>query len=262
MPFDAKENVFPNIPVITQMQQYIGNGRVYGQFGAYIDTYYQLPSLEGYDPLYNKRYGEFIQSASTGTFTDAQRSVVSLDKNSKFTDRVLDLLGTTLIYHPISDTNRPWAYPVWKKIDKYDLVYHDDKFQLFKNKTALSRATLFYKYEVINDDKAIIKRFYSDKFEFRKVLILEDKLNLKQSAISNQQSGNKAEIISYTPNRVTISVSTDRPGLLFLSDSDYPKWKVKVNGKEEKIYRADYAFRAVVVPQGESTVEFYYSGLF
>lgn len=42
----------------------------------------------------------------------------------------------------------------------------------------------------------------------------------------------------------------------------YPKWKVKVNGKEEKIYRADYAFRAVVVPQGESIVEFYYSGLF
>jgi uncharacterized membrane protein YfhO len=272
MPFDPKELVFPQMPVISAAQKLIGSGRMYGDYLANVDTYYRLPGIDGYDPVYNKRYGEFIQSASKGEFVSAQRSVVALDKRGKYADRVLDLLGVGLIYHSYSDTDKPWAYPVWEKLDKYKQVYKDEKFQLFHNETALPHATLFYNYEIINNDKQIIKRFYSQKFDFRNVLILEENPGLETRSIHSVSSGREKQelrsdkhivkITSYEPNRVVISVSTDEPGLLFLSDSYYPKWKVKINGREEKIYRADYAFRAVVVPQGESIVEFYYSGLF
>ena len=260
MPFDSRELVFPKMPVVEAMQKNVGNGRVYGDFGAYIDTYYNLPSIDGYDPLYNKRYGEFIQSATNGEFVNAQRSIVSLDKRGKYAGRVLDLLGVTIVYHPISRTNQGWAFPVWSNLKKYSVIYQDDKFQLFRNNTALPRAKLFYSYEVLKDDKNIIKKFYNDKFDFRNVLLLEEEPHFAKA--SPGKPNNKVEITSYTPNRVKIFVSTDKPGLLFLSDSYYPKWKVKVNGKEQKIYRADYAFRAVLVPNGESEVEFYYNGLF
>lgn len=260
MPFDARELFFPSVPVIEAMQKNIGTGRAYGDYGAFVDTYYNLPSIDGYDPLYNKRYGEFIQSASTGEFVNAQRSIVSLDKKGNYTERVLDLLGVTTIFHPISRTNQKWAFPVWSKPEKYAVIYHDANFQLFRNRTALPHAKLFYSYEVISDDTAIIKRFYSEKFDFRNIIILEEtpKLTLNKEL----KTKNRVQIVSYSPNKVVIAVSTEKPGVLFLSDSYYPRWKVKVNGKEEKIYRADYAFRAVVVPQGKSTVEFYYSGLF
>ncbi len=68
----------------------------------------------------------------------------------------------------------------------------------------------------------------------------------------------KAEIVSYKPNKVEISVTTNRPALLFLSDMYYPGWKAYVDGKQRPILRADYTFRAVEVPQGEHSVTFVY----
>jgi uncharacterized membrane protein YfhO len=49
--------------------------------------------------------------------------------------------------------------------------------------------------------------------------------------------------------------------MLFLSDTYYPGWKAYVDGKETKIYRADYTFRAIYVLGGSHKVEFIYSPL-
>jgi hypothetical protein len=253
MPFDPIQLVYPQVPVIDAIKKNIGNNRIYGNLGAEVTTYYNFPSLEGYDPLYIGRYGEYIRAASNGEFLKGERSVVKLDRRGKFTDRVLDLLGVGLIFHPIADTNQGWAYPVWENIEKYELVYKDDKFQLFKNKLALSRAKLFYDFEVIKDNKEIIKRFYSEDFDFRNVLILEENPDLK---IEKEATGS-AKIISYTPNKVVIQTTTNSPALLFLSDNYYPGWKARINGKNSKIYRADYSFRSVIVPKGDSTIEFF-----
>ena len=255
MPFDQVEFAYPQVPIIEAIKKNIGSKRIYGNLGAEVTTYYGFPSLEGYDPLYIGKYGEFIRGAANGEFLKGERSVVKLDRRGKYTDRVLDLLGVGLIFHPIADTNQGWAYPVWENKERFELAYHDDKFQLFKNKLALARATLFYNFEIIKDNKAIIKRFYSDDFDFRKVLILEETPNLK---VESNASGS-AEIISYAPNKVIIETTTNSPAILFLADNYYSGWKAKVNGIGSKIYRADYSFRAVVVPAGKSEVEFSYS---
>jgi len=255
MPFDPVQLVYPKVPVIEAIKKNIGNSRIYGNLGGEVTTYYGFPSMEGYDPLYIGRYGEFIRGAANGEFLEGERSVVKLDRRGKYTDRVLDLLGVDLIFHPIADTNQGWAYPVWENKERYELVYTDEKFQLFKNKLSLPRAVLFYNFEVIMDNKEIIKRFYSDDFDFRNFLILEETPNLKLES----NASDSAKIISYTPNKVVIQTTTNSPALLFLSDNYYPGWKVKVNGKDSKIYRADYSFRSVIVPKGDSVVEFLFN---
>ncbi len=251
MPFDPKGLVFANVPIISEMKKNIGNGRYFGNLGDQVTSFYGLSSIEGYDPLYIQRYGEFITSAGSGKFTEAQRSVVKIDRRSKYTNRALDLLGVNLIFHPIADTNQNWAYPVWEDMSRFSLVYQDDKFQLFKNNLALNRAELFYDYEIIKDKDEIIKRFYEKDFTFRTKLILEEdpKITLKSGSGS-------AKMVDYSPNKVIIEVTTDQRAFLFLSDNFYPRWKAKVNGSASKIYRADYNFRAVLVPQGKSKVEF------
>lgn len=270
VPFDPRKIIFPDVPVIEVMQEKVGTGRVFGKFGAYIDTYYHLPSIEGYDPLYIQRYGEFLASAKTGSYQPAVRSLAVLDKSSNHARRVLDLLGVNIIFHVIGDTGKEWAYPVWKKDDQgkylYSVIYQDDKFQLYDNSTALSRTKLFYDYEIIKKDKDIIKRFYSGDFDFRNKIILEEDpppllLGKGNNNFQTSAREGKASIISYSPNAVMIDVYSPQPGFLFLSDNYYPNWKARVNGKETKIFRTDYTFRSVIVPKGESKVEFYYSGL-
>ena len=257
MPFDPKKLVYPDVTVIDAIKKNIDYGRIFGNIGGEVTTYYKFLSIEGYDPLYIGRYGEFIRSASTGELIEAERSVVKLDRRGKYTNRVLDLLGVSLIFHPVADTNQGWAFPVWEDKNRFSLIYQEKKFQLFRNNFVLSRASLFYNYEITTDKKEIIKQFYDESFDFRKKIILEEKVN-----IPIQNGSGKAKIISYGPNRVVVQAQTTTPALLFLADNYYPGWKARVNGKEAKIYRADYTFRAVVVPEGKSTVEFEYSLFF
>jgi len=72
---------------------------------------------------------------------------------------------------------------------------------------------------------------------------------------------NKADIIQYTPNKIEISLISSKDSILFLSDNYYPGWKAMIDGEERKIYRADYTFRAVLVPKGEHKVLFLYEPL-
>ncbi len=251
MPFDHKELVYPKMPIIEAMKKNTGDGRAFGNFGAEISSYYQIPSIEGYDPLYIGRYGELIRSADSGSLKEGERSVVRISRRGEFMNRAIDLLGVSLIFHPIADTNQNWAFPVWEDPKRFKLVYQDDKFQLFKNNTAMERVQLFYDYEVIKDNKEEIKRFYSPDFDFRKKLLLEEMPDVKIS-----KGEGSSQIVLYSPTKIVIKTKTTTSAFLFLSDNYYPDWKAKVNGREAKVYRADYSFRAVIVPQGESSIEF------
>jgi hypothetical protein len=63
------------------------------------------------------------------------------------------------------------------------------------------------------------------------------------------------------PNRVEIVVNASQGGWLVLFDTWFPGWKARIDGEETRILRADYMFRAVHVPAGESIVEFIYQPL-
>jgi len=53
-----------------------------------------------------------------------------------------------------------------------------------------------------------------------------------------------------------IETTSSQAGFLLLSDAYYPGWRARLDGQEETVYRADYLFRAVLVPSGQHVVEF------
>jgi uncharacterized membrane protein YfhO len=71
-------------------------------------------------------------------------------------------------------------------------------------------------------------------------------------------SENNVRIVKYEPAYIKILVNTTQPGFLVLSDSYYPSWNAYINGNRAEILRANYAFRAVALPNGENVVEFKY----
>ena len=68
----------------------------------------------------------------------------------------------------------------------------------------------------------------------------------------------ETEILSYGNRSVSLRASLNRPGVLVLSDSFYPGWKVYVDGAERKVMRANYFHRGVLLPPGEHQVAFRY----
>jgi len=57
---------------------------------------------------------------------------------------------------------------------------------------------------------------------------------------------------------VVLRVHATKPGFLHLTDQYFPGWRATVNGTPAPILRANFLFRAVEVPAGDSLVEFRY----
>ncbi|MBI2370182.1 MAG: YfhO family protein [Deltaproteobacteria bacterium] len=73
------------------------------------------------------------------------------------------------------------------------------------------------------------------------------------------RAGEAAEVTRYEPERVEVRARSSTGGWLVLLDAHYPGWRARVDALEVPVLRANYAFRAVRIPPGESTVLFFYA---
>lgn len=63
----------------------------------------------------------------------------------------------------------------------------------------------------------------------------------------------------YSPRRVLLHTTTNRDGLLVLSETSYPGWQAKLDGLAVPILHADYMLRGIVLPAGEHRLEMVYN---
>ena len=70
----------------------------------------------------------------------------------------------------------------------------------------------------------------------------------------------KLKIIDYWSNPASIKLNVVAPsdGWLLQLSTNYPGWKVKIDGVEERIYYGDILFRAIKLTKGSHMVEFFY----
>ncbi len=70
-----------------------------------------------------------------------------------------------------------------------------------------------------------------------------------------------ARVAEDLPERVVAEVTTNAPGVLVVTDLNYPGWIAEEGGKRLEILRADGLFRAVALPAGSHRVTFRYRPL-
>lgn len=136
------------------------------------------------------------------------------------------------------------------------LVYQKSGILVYENLSVLPRAFLVNKASYIKDRKKILDVLGSPNFNPAKEVILEEEIPNIGSGI--QDIGSKIKIIDYQPNRVVLEVYAVSDCILFLSDTYYPGWRAFIDNKQTKIYRANFAFRAIYLPKGMHQVRFEY----
>lgn len=137
---------------------------------------------------------------------------------------------------------------------------------LLPNEDFLPRAWIVNNYEVIKDKLQILNRLNSKEFNPRESVILEEEpewgqtLNMEFTDKFNIQGLTPAnpQIIKYSLNQVVLKANVVKNGILVLSEVYYPGWKVYVNDKETKIYKANYVLRAVPLKKGTYKIRFVY----
>jgi len=134
---------------------------------------------------------------------------------------------------------------------------HRGELQVFQYVEQLPRAFLVEGFEVIEDPEKILLRLAAPDFDPQKTILLEKQPHLlpPRPAVEGET---RVRVLSYRPERVEVEVEAPRDAFLVLCDTFFPGWQARVNGGEVELHRANYLFRAVVVPGGRSLVEFRY----
>lgn len=263
-PFSPNKFFYPETAMLSELKNIQGIDRMWGFEDAYmqanIQTHEKIFSSEGYDPLFIKRYAEFANSGNNGIIGSVSRSDVvvpssfgeSLSAN-QYRSTFLNILGIKFILNKnesLGKTNEPDSYAFPQ--DKYELIYQSSPWQIYENKKSLPRFFLADNFIVENNDKKIISRLYDSKRDVKTIILEED------PKIQIEKKRKDVRLVSYLPDTVTFSTDTEGENILFLSDNYFPGWKILVDDDENKIYRANYSFRAVRVPEGKHTVKFIY----
>ena len=109
--------------------------------------------------------------------------------------------------------------------------------------------------ESLSDRDQMLLEMSKDSFVPEQILFIEDADSLTGYDFSSKAQGT-VTILNYDNNIIELTVESDSDAFLFLSELYYPGWKVYIDGKLGKIYRANYLFRATPVKSGAHQIKF------
>lgn len=136
----------------------------------------------------------------------------------------------------------------------FELIGLRPPFAFYENKTALPRAYLVSRYEVVADDETARQRLAEGEASAGDAVLLSQ-------APPCEVAGGEGEmpaITRYTPNEVVIHGEADGARLLVLSDQYDEDWQVSINGQWAELLRVNTVARGACVPDGEFTARFQY----
>lgn len=261
--FSKRDYVYPTTPVIEQLKK-INNLNRYISIGdAYIErnfsNIFQLYSPEGYEGFNSKRYSELVSAAYNGgkipevlTRADVdfrQASNIYDLVNNQHILQILKLLGVRHIV-----TTHEKALTTEQISNDIQRVWTDNTFDIYEYTNSLPRFFLTTSYVITNDTQQILDTLL-DINNTLTTLVLEDNIQKTFEHIDNPGS---ITITSYKPEYISLEVVANTEALLFVSDNYYPGWIAQIDNKDAPIYRTNYSFRSIIVPEGTHEVTFIY----
>ena len=142
---------------------------------------------------------------------------------------------------------------------------------LYRNETAAARVEFVTSWEVADSDTHALQAMLHSDYDPRKHVILQTPEStlfewpLKTSKIENTlpplaecHGSVQIKKITATTHSASFAVSNSCDGSLVFSEPFYPGWRVYVDSKPTPVFRANYAFSAILLPAGEHQVERFY----
>ncbi|MCX6791890.1 MAG: YfhO family protein [Candidatus Gottesmanbacteria bacterium] len=269
-PFIPKTWIYPASDVLTHLQSISGINRFYGYGTAKIEsnigTFYQLYSTDGYGAINYAFYNGFIRSSENGTivkkFTTVNRSVAEIAPGYGKKDlpgnpyrlRILDALGVKYVLDRVENPQDNATFPQ----DRFKRIWDNtDGWVIYENAYAAPRYFLTDNINYYSTDKEFENIFFDPKFNPRDSILLEKRV---EPHIHVLPSRNKhVDLISYKANTIIFRTNSDTPQILYISDTYDNGWKSFIDDKQVETLKANYALRAVYVPQGAHTIVMNYA---
>ncbi|MBN1383829.1 MAG: YfhO family protein [Elusimicrobia bacterium] len=195
---------------------------------------WNIPAIEGHGGLRPKKFYEIWD--------------VMMQKGIGFeTLRFIGLAGGKYVI-----TNYDLSIPYLSLKKDFYFYGNLSPIKIYENKL-FYRTVLFINSAVVLPENDIIEQLFDKNFSPIRTVILEE------TPLKTRYTGLGRVIMKkHSESEVVVESDSENGGFLVLMDTFYPGWRAFVDGRETKIYRADYIFRAVEIPSGKHTVRFIY----
>jgi hypothetical protein len=209
-----------------------------------------LQSTGGYNAVHLARYDEYVRALNGRGQNYHYADVFERGLDSP----LLDLLNVRHVIVP-AETPPDGGEGLRGLEDAHPTVYEGDGVKVLENRGALPRAWIVHSARQARPDEAL-DLLASGAVDPRQTALLEG--IPPELAQPEDASADQVRLTEHGADLLQLETVADAPGLLVLSETYYPVWKVYVDGSPARLYRADHLLRAVPVPAGEHGVELRY----
>ncbi len=258
-PSVSRSYMFPETPSVSFLQNKKELFRIHAVGEDWIlfpntSMYYGLFDIRGIESLYPGRYMKLIDTFSEQWFRTRNAEANVLDVYG-YDAPVLDLMNVRYVL-----SKKPLRKPGY---DRFIEEFNGD-LRVTQNKGAFPRFFGMSRWRELDGEDAVLKEVASLEFNPAAEALLnrdeiKGRLDIRQS-----EPGKPGYVplkiggIIYMPDHVSFSVEAPRPLLLMTSEANDSGWLAYVDGKRAPIFTADYHFRSVPLPAGQSAVKFVY----
>lgn len=261
IPFSYRQFVYPKHPVFSYLENNQNLDRFmsigYGHIVPSIPLQFGLYSPEGIGSMYIKRYGEFISYMELGEVRIPNKIAFDMEMypqdffNPK-NQRLHRFYQLASVRHVVVDKKSMEMAKIMPDSNDFSLVWENKTWQIYEYKKSMPRFFVTSDFVVANNDKDILSRLFNNNLSPNKIILEE-----YPGFLPTDHTG-KIIDVNYSSNKITVKLETEYNSLLYFSDNHSKMFKVLIDGKEGKMLRANYTFRAVPVEKGEHTVVVYY----
>jgi len=214
--------------------------------------FHKIDNVGGYGPNPPGRYQEFI---------GAGVSVMFNPENLIRYPHLLSMLNVKYIIGPrlpedlsgYDDRVRGIIREYSKFYSNFKVAFLGRKYQVLEKENFLPRFSLIYDYSVVDSAKEVLNKILLPGFKPGDIALLE-----KEAEISISRDMGKLDVIKNILNEKVLNVKTGKIAFLIVRENYHPDWKCYIDGKRQKIYRANYIFYGVFISQGAHKVRFVY----
>lgn len=249
IPFTPPEYFFPSTAAVSFLQSQQKPFRVMSldnrAFPPNVTSYYGIETPEGYDPVYDARYEEFIAALNRNEPNISPpfgfNRIITL---SNIDSPLLPLLNVKYIV-TLADLHSPYL----------ELMYREGNTRIYWYKKALPR---IYPVESViraSQRGQVMSLLYSKSFNPVKEAIVEGNPEVPAWPV---QYTDTIRITSYTDSAILATSSLAADHVVVVLNMFDPGWHATIDGKITQIYRTNYLFMSLVVPKGEHAIRLTY----
>jgi hypothetical protein len=176
---------------------------------------------------------------------------LSLNRVTARALRTLRLLGVTYLLQPVTQPRL--------SLTGVSLIYDGRDARIYRIPGALPRAFVAGGQQVVGGGEAALAAITRPAFDVHAVAVSERRLpDVPVAGGAAIAPAGSAQVVHDENERVVVRAQAARPGVLVLTDTYFPGWKAKVDGRDASIAQVDYVLRGVPLSAGSHRVVFSY----